>query len=49
MLNLLMRIKNKDEFWSTRRAVMVQLVWTFQHPVTRSDIYSTRLSAYILS
>ena len=39
----------KDEFWSTRRAVMVQLVWTFQHPVTRSDIYSTRLSAYILS
>ena len=38
-----------DEFWSTRRAVMVQLVWTFQHPVTRSDIYSTRLSAYILS
>ena len=25
------------------------VVWTFQNPVTRSNIYSTRLSAYILS
>ena len=31
----------KDEFWSTRRAVMVQLVWTFQHPVINRS-YSFR-------